>query len=99
MPSSHRIWKRVLTKKVGNAHLSRKIVVTQEGFARYKVVQEYELARLRRYDQARFSPQAAIDCYEWMYSTQEAAIDQALRCVRESENDAWELLPSSSLLA
>ena len=98
MPSSQRIWKRVLTKKIGHAHLSRKIVITQEGFSQYKVVQDYELSRLRRYDTARSSPQAAVDCYEWMYSTKQAAIDQAEKCVRESEKDAWELLPSSSLM-
>ncbi len=98
MSRSNRVWKRVLRKKIGHAHLSRKIVVSQEGPGEFKVVQDYELSRLRRYDSARTSPHTASDCYEWTYSTREAAIEQAEKCVRESERDAWELLPASSLI-
>jgi hypothetical protein len=95
---SDRIWQRILRKKIGQAHLSRKIVVTQEGPSDFKVVQDYELGRLRRFDNARTLPQSAVDCYEWSFSTRVAALEQAERCVRESERDAWELLPASSLL-
>lgn len=98
MSRNPRVWKRLLRKQMENATYWRKIVVFEEGPSSFKVVQEYEINRMTPYEKRNASPSTLMSSLEWMYSTQAAAVEQAERCLKESEEDAWQLSSAAGLM-
>ena len=98
MSRNPRVWKRLLHKQMENATYWRKIVVFEEGPSAFKVVQEYEINRMTPYEKMRASPSTLMSSLEWMYSSKGAAIEQAERCLKESEEDAWQLSSAAGLM-
>jgi len=87
------IFKHVMQKKVGDAEYWREIKIFEEGPCVFRVVQEVHLGTM---DDAGVLK--AVRRVEWVCASREAATEQALKCLHQSQTDNW-LFPSSATSA
>jgi hypothetical protein len=92
------IFKHVMQKKVGDAEYWREIKIFEEGPCVFRVVEEVQLGTMD--DAGVLKPVHSIDARraEWVCASREAATEQALKCLHQSQTDNW-LFPSSATSA
>jgi hypothetical protein len=92
------IFKHVMQKKVGEAEYWREIKILEEGPYVFRVVQEVQLGRTDDTGVLKAVRPIGPRRAEWVCASREAATEQALKCLHQSQTDNW-LFPSSATSA
>jgi hypothetical protein len=99
MADDEEIFKHVMQKKIGEAEYWREIKIVEEGPFVFRVVQEVQLGVVD--DAGALKPVRPIPPRraEWICASREAATEQALRCLHQSQTDNWLFPPSATSAA
>jgi hypothetical protein len=96
MPDDDEIFKHVMQKTIGDAEYWREIKIVEEGPYVFRVVQEVQQGVVDSEKALRpIAPRRA----EWICASREAATEQALRCLHQSQTDNWQFPPSATSAA
>jgi hypothetical protein len=99
MSNDAEIFRHVMQKRIDNAEYWREIVILEEGPFVFRVVQELQLGLIDSAGTLKAVHPGAPNRFEWICSSKEAATEQALRCLQQSKNDNWLVMPSASSAA
>jgi hypothetical protein len=99
MADDDEIFKHVMQKTIGDAEYWREIKIVEEGPYVFRVVQEVQLGVVDSEGELKalrpFGPRRA----EWICPSREAATEQALKCLHQSQTDNWLFPPSATSAA
>jgi hypothetical protein len=98
MADDEEIFKHVMQKKIGEAEYWREIKIVEEGPYVFRVVQEVQAGVIDDGTLKAVRPIGPRRA-EWICASREAATEQALRCLHQSQTDNWLFPPSATSAA
>jgi hypothetical protein len=99
MADDDEIFKHVMQKKIGEAEYWREIKIVEEGPYVFRVVQEVQAGVMDDAGALKAMRPIGPRRAEWICASREAATEQALRCLHQSQTDNWLFPPSSATSA
>jgi hypothetical protein len=90
------IFKHVMQKTIGDAEYWREIKILEEGPFVFRVVQEIQQGVIDSAGALKALRPIGPRRAEWICASREAATEQALRCLHQSQTDNWLFPPSAS---
>jgi hypothetical protein len=93
------IFKHVMQKKVGDAEYWREIKIFEEGPYVFRVVQEVQLGKMDDAGVLKAVRPIGVRRVEWVCASREAATEQALKCLHQSQTDDWLFATSANSAA
>lgn len=99
MADDEEIFKHVMQKKIGDAEYWREIKIVEEGPYVFRVVQEVQAGVIDDVGALKAVRPIGPRRAEWICASREAATEQALRCLHQSQTDNWLFPPLSATSA
>jgi hypothetical protein len=99
MADDEEIFKHVMQKKIGESEYWREIKIVEEGPFVFRVVQEVQAGVIDEAGTLKAIRPIGPRRAEWICASREAATEQALRCLHQSQTDNWLFPPSATSAA
>jgi hypothetical protein len=99
MPDDDEIFKHVMQKTIGDAEYWREIKIVEEGPYVFRVVQEVQQGVVDSEGALKALRPIGPRRAEWICASREAATEQALRCLHQSQTDNWLFPPAATSAA
>jgi hypothetical protein len=99
MADDDEIFKHVMQKKIGEAEYWREIRILEEGPFVFRVVQEVQQGVVDSTGNLKALRPIGPRRAEWVCASREAATEQALKCLHQSQTDNWLFPPSATSAA